>query len=183
MDQPAPSASSARPGSAQPLAPFAAGAASGEDGGDSNIPPIGRIAHGALRGAIAAMAMTGLREFTRRIGVLEEPPPEAIMRQRLLNPFRRAKHGKARAGVELMHWSYGAAGGAVFAALPGEIRRRPYAGPAYGVAVWLGFELAIAPALGLSQAARPRPLDRLALVADHLLYGFVLSETRKRPQD
>lgn len=142
-----------------------------------------RLGHGALRGAIAAMAMTGLRELTRRVGLLEEPPPEAIVRQRLLSRFRPAEHGHARAKVELLHWSYGAAGGAAFAALPGEIRLRPYAGPAYGLAVWLGFELGVAPLLGLSQSERKRPLDRLALIADHLLYGFVLSETRRRPQD
>lgn len=140
-----------------------------------------RLAHGALRGAIAAMAMTGLREFTRRIGVLEEPPPEAIVRQRLLKPFGRAKHGQSRAQVELLHWSYGAGGGAAFAALPEELRMKPYAGPVYGLVVWLGFELGVAPLLGLSQAGRLRPLDRLALAADHLLYGFVLSETRARP--
>ena len=44
--------------------------------------------------------------------------------------------------------------------------------------VWLGFELGIAPALGLSQAKRVRPVDRLALAADHVLYGLVLSATR-----
>jgi hypothetical protein len=44
--------------------------------------------------------------------------------------------------------------------------------------VWLGFELGIAPVLGLSQAKRMRVVDRLALAADHLLYGLVLSGTR-----
>jgi hypothetical protein len=44
--------------------------------------------------------------------------------------------------------------------------------------LWLGFELGIAPVLGLSQAKRIRPVDRLALAADHLLYGLVLSGTR-----
>jgi hypothetical protein len=155
------------------------------DVGDADVGEVaGRIAHGALRGAIAAMAMTGMREFTRRIGILEEPPPEAIVRQRLLpGPFRRAEHGRKRVAVELLHWSYGAGGGAAFAALPSELRNRPWAGPLYGVVVWGGFELAIAPLLDLDQAKRVRPLDRLALIADHLLYGFVLSETRRRPRD
>ncbi len=49
-----------------------------------------------------------------------------------------------------------------------------------GLVVWLGFELAIAPALGLSQAKRVRAVDRLALAADHLLYGLVLSDMRRR---
>jgi hypothetical protein len=60
------------------------------------------------------------------------------------------------------------------------MRRRPWAGPAYGLVVWLGFELGIAPVLGLSQAKRARPVDRLALAADHLLYGLVLSGARPR---
>lgn len=143
-----------------------------------------RIAHGALRGAIAAMAMTGLREFTRRAGLLREPPPETITRRFLPGPFRRAKRGPNRARAELLHWSYGAAGGAVFAGLPEEVRRRAYAGPAYGLGFWLGFELVIAPVLGLHQADdERRGRDRLALIADHLLYGLVLSEIRTRPRD
>ena len=45
--------------------------------------------------------------------------------------------------------------------------------------MWLGFELGIAPVLGLSQAKHVRPVDRLALAADHLLYGLVLSQGRR----
>ena len=60
------------------------------------------------------------------------------------------------------------------------MRRRPWTHPAYGLVVWLVFELAIAPALGLSQAKRVRLVDRVALAADHLLYGLVLSGTRRR---
>jgi hypothetical protein len=66
----------------------------------------------------------------------------------------------------------------VFGMLPGAVRRRRWAGPVYGLVVWLGFELGIAPALGLSQAKRVRAVDRLALAADHLLYGLVRSGTR-----
>jgi hypothetical protein len=51
-------------------------------------------------------------------------------------------------------------------------------GLVYGLVVWLGFELGIAPVLGLSQAKRVRPVDRLALAADHLLFGLVLTATR-----
>jgi hypothetical protein len=45
--------------------------------------------------------------------------------------------------------------------------------------VWLGFELVIAPVLGLSQAKCVRLVDRLALAVDHLLYGLVLSGARR----
>jgi hypothetical protein len=49
----------------------------------------------------------------------------------------------------------------------------------YGLVVWLGFELGIAPALGLNQAKRVRLVDRAALAADHVLYGLVLSGLRR----
>ena len=140
------------------------------------------FAHGALRGAIAAMAMTGMRAFTVGAGIVEEPPPRAILRQRAKGILRRVPRNRRRGAVELFHWSYGAGGGAVFALLPDAIRMRRWAGPAYGLAIWAGFEAGIAPALGLSQAKRPRPLDRVGLALDHLLYGFVLSEMRSRPR-
>lgn len=39
--------------------------------------------------------------------------------------------------------------------------------------------MGIAPVLGLSQAKRVRLVDRLALAADHVLYGLVLSGPRR----
>lgn len=92
-------------------------------------------------------------------------------------PERRA------AAIELAHWAYGAAGGAMFGALPDTVRRRGWAGPVYGMALWLGFEVAIAPVLGLRHAHSRRPAERAAFAADHLLYGLVLSELRRQPQE
>lgn len=140
------------------------------------------VAHGALRGTVAAMAMTGLRAFTISVGLVDEPPPRAILRQKSRGLYRLAPKAKRRAAQELIHWGYGAAGGAGFAALPASARNRQWLGPLYGVGVWLGFEALQAPLLGLKQAKRLRPLERLALIADHLLYGFVLSETRRTPR-
>lgn len=141
------------------------------------------LAHAALRGAIAAMAMTGMRAFTIDAGIVEESPPKAIIRQRARGLIRLVPRRRREATIELFHWSYGAAGGAVFRLLPDELRRRAWAGPAYGVVVWLGFELGIAPTLGLSQAKQLRAVERAALLTDHLLYGLVLSEIRARPQE
>ena len=59
---------------------------------------------------------------------------------------------------------------------PKTVRPRWLTGPAYGLLVWLGFELGIAPMLGLKQAKRVRPVDRLVLATDHPIYGLVLSE-------
>lgn len=145
--------------------------------------PSERISHAALRGGVAAMAMTGMRVFTVSLGIVEEPPPQAIFRQRAKGLIRRVSRKRRRAAVELAHWSYGAGGGVAFAILPKEIRQRRWAGPLFGLGVWAGFEAVIAPALGLSQAKRLRPVERAALAADHLLYGLVLSEFRQRPRE
>jgi len=136
----------------------------------------------ALRGAIAAMAMTGMRAFTVDLGIVEETPPQAVLKKKARGLIRRVPRQNRRAAVELAHWGYGAAGGAVFRLLPEEVRRRDWAGPAYGLCVWLGFEMGIAPLLGLTQARKLRLAERTALAADHLLYGLVLSEIRKRPR-
>ncbi len=149
-----------------------------QDSSDAN-----EIAHGALRGTIAAMAMTGMRTFTIETGLVEDSPPEALFRQRARRLIRQVPRRRRRAVVELAHWAYGAGGGAAFAALPDGLRRRAWAGPAYGLVVWLGFELAIAPVLRLSQAKQLRAQERAALALDHVLYGLVLSEMRARPQE
>jgi hypothetical protein len=141
------------------------------------------VAHAGMRGAIAAMAMTGMRAGTQSLGLVKQAPPQAIFRQRARGLLRKVPRKRRRALEELTHWGYGAAGGAVFGALPDSVRRRAWAGPAYGLSVWLGFELGVAPLLGLTQAHRVRPVERAALAADHLLYGFVLSETHRRPQE
>jgi hypothetical protein len=146
----------------------------------------GEVLHSAARGAVGAMAMTGMRVITTELGLVEQTPPQAIARQRsrgLRRWLRLAPRKQRRGLIEIAHWGFGAAGGAAFGALPRGVRRRPWAGPVYGLAVWLGFEMGIAPALGLSQATRVRLVDRLALAADHLLYGLVLSEGRWRAHD
>jgi hypothetical protein len=143
----------------------------------------GEIAHASLRGAIAAAAMTGMRAFTVDAGLVDQTPPQAIAKQRAKGVLRRVPRKRRRAAIEVAHWTYGAAGGAAYAVLPEGIRRRPWSGPAYGLLVWVGFELCLAPVLGLKQAKKQRPLERAALAADHLLYGVVLSEIRARPQE
>lgn len=152
-----------------------------EETGSSLAPH--ELAHAAVRGAVAAAAMTGMRTFTQSVGIVEQTPPQAIVKQRARGVIRHVPKKRRRAAVELLHWGYGAAGGLVFGLLPDGVRRRAWAGPAYGLVVWLGFELGLAPVLGLKQAYQVRPVERLGLAADHLLYGFVLSETRRRPQE
>ncbi len=152
----------------------------GED--SSSLGP-GELAHAGVRGVVAAMAMTGMRAFTQDLDLVQETPPKAIFKQRAAGLRRRVPRNRRRAVVEVAHWGYGAAGGVAFGLLPDGLRRRQWAGPLYGLAVWLAFELGVAPALGLTQARELRINERLALAADHALYGFVLSETRRRPRE
>jgi hypothetical protein len=156
-------------------------AAGEQELGDGSL--AGEALRGAGRGAVGAMAMTGMRVLTTELGLLEQTPPAAVTGQRargLRAVLRRAPRRQRRGLVEIAHWAFGAAGGAAFGALPDAVRRRPWAGPVYGLVVWLGFEMGIAPALGLRQAKQVRPVDRAALAADHVLYGLVLSGIRRR---
>lgn len=159
---------------------MSAGAESRPSGGSGG--PAGELVHAAMRGVIGAMAMSGARELTVGLGLVKEPPPRAIARQKSKGLYRFAPRKKRQAAVELMHWGYGAGGGAVFGLLPEGLRRRPWVGPVYGLVLWLGFEMVQAPLMGLEQAHKLRPVERATLAADHLLYGFVLSEMRARPQ-
>jgi len=137
------------------------------------------IVRAALDGVVGSMAMTGMRKVTENLGLIDETPPKAIFRQKSKGLVKLIPRAKREAGIALAHWGYGAAAGAIYGALPEEVRDRRWSGPAYGLAVWVGFETVLAPALGLKQATEPRPVERAALAADHLLYGYVLSAGSK----
>jgi hypothetical protein len=131
-----------------------------------------QVAHAAMRGAIASMAMTGMRVVTVSLGLVEQPPPQQIAGE---------QSGPRRAAVEVAHWSFGAMAAAAYGAVPKSFRGRSWTGPIYGLLIWTGFE-ATAPLLGLPHAERAGVKQRLAIAADHALYGFILDETRPRPQ-
>ena len=105
-------------------------------------------------GAVAAMAMSGMRTLTNELGLVGETPPEAMAREGAGGLLRQIPPAKRGAVVELSHWGFGAMGGVLFGVLPRWVRRRNWAGPVYGLLVWLGFEAGLAPALGLSKAPR-----------------------------
>lgn len=132
------------------------------------------VLRAAARGLVAAMAMSGVRSLTANLGLLEQPPPERVLDSQAPDLMRRLGVGRRAAAAELAHWAYGAGGGLAFGTLPARVRAHPWAGPTYGVAVWLGFELGIAPVLGI-EYNDPRVASRLTLVADHMLYGLVVA--------
>lgn len=124
------------------------------------------------------MTMTGVRAVTGGMGIVKQIPPQAIFRQRGHKLLKRLPRRRRDAAIELAHWGYGAIGGAGYGLLPARIRRYRLAGPAYGLLIWLSFVFGLAPVLGLNQAGLGRGRERLALAADHALYGLVLSEIR-----
>ena len=135
----------------------------------------------AARGTIAAMAMTGMRKVTTGLGLVARTPPVEIARHGVPGLVERIPLERRSEALELAHWGYGATAGIVFGALPVRLRRSPWAGPAYGLATWAFFETLVARVLALP-ARRERPLvERLAIAADHLLYGVVVGgEARSR---
>jgi hypothetical protein len=133
------------------------------------------ILHAKLRGVIGAMAMTGVRVFAVHTELIREDPPSRLVRKR---------GGRRRRWVvELVHWGMGGVFGIGFGLLPDALRRRRWAGPVYGLLVWLGFDLGVAPALGLTHRDWPKGRERAVFAADHLLFGLVLSEMRSRPRE
>lgn len=128
------------------------------------------------------MSMSGMRTFTVRVGLVKRIPPQVVAEEEAGGLLKRFPEHRREAVVELMHWAYGAGGGAVFGALPARLRLQPWAGPLYGLVMWLGFDVVLEPLLGLDEWRRRTLRERVALGVDHLLYGAVLDELRRRPQ-
>ena len=138
-----------------------------------------RIRSAALagaRGLVASMAMSGMRQVTVGMGWLEKTPPDEILHEEARLLVLPLAEGHEQAAVELVHWAYGTVAGALYGALPDRVRRSRWAGPGYGMATWLVYELGIAPALGVQVAQRRTVMSRAMLVADHLLYGLVVAD-------
>lgn len=131
-----------------------------------------RVRAGA-RGLAGAMAMTGMRQVTSNLGLVDTAPPEAMVGKAAPDRLRRLRPRTRTAVTELAHWTYGAVGGVGYGLLPARARRQPLSRPLYGLAVWLSFEAGIAPLLGLG-APHGKVVGRIAVMADHVLYGVVV---------
>ena len=53
-----------------------------------------RLAQGLVRGTVAAMAMTGVRQVTTGLGLVEQTPPAAIIKQREVPPASAVEEGQ-----------------------------------------------------------------------------------------
>jgi hypothetical protein len=133
------------------------------------------VIRAGARGLVAAMAMTGTRTVTAAVGPEEKSPPEALVEKHGPRRVQELSPRHREAVTELLHWAYGTGGGILFGVLPPRFRTHVAAGPVYGLVLWLTFELAIAPALGLEHTRHRQALWRAVLAFDHVLYGVVVS--------
>src|SRR5437763_11147841 len=134
------------------------------------------LARVAVQGAVASMAMTGIRTLADSLGLIEETPPEAVMRHGTSGLAQKIPPDKRPAATELAHWVFGATMAVVFAMLPARLRRHVWSGPLFGAAVWMLFEGGIAPLLGLPRIRHARPAERAVLLGDHLAYGAIINQ-------
>lgn len=139
------------------------------------------LVRAGARGLLGAMVMSGARQLTTNLGIMDETPPETMVSRVAPTALRTVDRDKRSALTELAHWGYGTAGGLGYGLLPRPLRKSAATGPLYGIAVWLAFELGIAPLLGLRNP-QGRIAGRAALMLDHALYGVVVAD-RFAPED
>jgi hypothetical protein len=136
---------------------------------------------GAVRGTVASLAMSGMRVFASDLGLVERTPPEELAAEPASGLMERVPPEHRRAAVGALHCAVGAVGGATYGVLPDIVRQKAWSGPIWGVAIWVTYEFGVAPVLGLKHARDVDVSEQATIVADHLLYGWILSETRRRP--
>ncbi len=132
-----------------------------------------RLLIGGIAGFVGTMAMTSaMRRMHRRLPGSERYP---------LTPREIIDSGSKQLGVPLgqeaakdvttaAHFAYGAAMGALIAAMNPDPTKRT--GAAAGVAVWLASYMGWIPAVGTLQPATKHPARRNALmIAAHLVWG------------
>ncbi|NES12815.1 MULTISPECIES: hypothetical protein [Micromonospora] len=127
-----------------------------------------------VRGVIAAMAMSGLRQATTSLNLVESSPPKSVLQKTVPGLLEQLPGEQHPALLAVAHWGYGLGAGLAFGALPERLRHKTWVGPVYGMALLAAFHFGIAPALRIEQRLTDVH-EQLALTADHLLYGIVVA--------
>jgi hypothetical protein len=124
---------------------------------------------GAAAGVGATLAMSGALALAAGAGLLQEPPPRAIVRRLLPGLSRETTNASA----VLAHLGYGAAAGVVHRAVLGA--PGPAASVLYALTLWAGSYQGWVPLIG---ALPPAHLDdrrrQVSMVIAHVVYGAVL---------
>jgi uncharacterized membrane protein YagU involved in acid resistance len=137
------------------------------------------LGDGALGGAIATLAMSGVTVAARQTGVLGRHPPERITEALLDAMSLRGRPAWAQDVLAvLLHWGFGMSVGAVFVPLQRRLHLpfgAPVQGMVYGSMVWALSYKGWIPALGiLPPPERDRPGRPLTMVVAHWVYGATL---------
>lgn len=138
-----------------------------------------RLVGGAVAGALATVAMSGVMFAAKRAGLMGEMPPEKITAHFLdrLGWKSRSKLTQDTL-ASLTHVGFGAAAGSLFAALERGFRvpgPPVVAGMVFGACVWLVSYSGWVPALGIMPPPRrDRPGRPQAMLIAHLVYGAAL---------
>ncbi|MGN6742675.1 MAG: hypothetical protein ACTHJL_05175 [Amnibacterium sp.] len=130
---------------------------------------------GAAAGLAATIAMSGALAVAARAGLLQEPPPRAIVRRLLAGLSPEA----VDAGAVLAHLGYGSSAGVVHRALLGA--PGPAASVLYALGLYIGSYEGWVPVI---RALPPAHLDdrrrQATMLAAHLVYGFALGVLGRR---
>ena len=127
-----------------------------------------RLLHGGIAGFAATLAMTAaMARLHRRLPERERYPlPPREITQRVTGGGDEAVRDRAMAA----HFAYGAACGALLAAL--RSKPGPAEGAAAGLAIWAGSYFGWVPGLGILKPASAHPARRNALmIAAHVIWG------------
>ena len=93
---------------------------------------------------------------------------------------RRLHREELAVGAALVHYSFGAAVGALYGALAARHPRQA-SGVGFGLAVWLLADEIAMPLLGLSESTLRRPAEkRMQSIAAHIVFGMTAEATRNR---
>jgi uncharacterized membrane protein YagU involved in acid resistance len=142
-------------------------------GEDERLKLGSRLVIGAIAGFVGTMAMTAaMRRLHRRLPQGERYP---------LTPREIVDSGSAQLGVPLAgevakdvttaaHFAYGAACGALVAAMNPDPKKRT--GAAAGVAIWVASYMGWIPAVGTLEPATKHPARRnLLMIGVHIVWG------------
>jgi hypothetical protein len=137
---------------------------------------IRRLAIGAGAGIGATAAMTAVMLAARRVGLVTQLAPETITEAALDRTGVASDPPTEVSASAATHFAFGAAMGAVFAAVePLMPVPRSIRGPAYGLGVLLVSYQGWVPAAGiLPPLSEQRSGGRDTLIASHVVYGLVL---------
>lgn len=135
---------------------------------------LGTMMRTGTRGVVAAMAMSGLRQATTSLNLVQSSPPKSVLEKLAPGSLNRFRPSRRPALLATAHWGYGLSAGLAFGMLPAHLRHRLWVGPLYGLALLAAFHVGIAPVLRIEQRLTD-PHEQMALIADHLLFGIVVA--------